>query len=186
MWIRSAEQYRIVLDKDPGLVEASLGYGELLLADYQFQSAADQFQALLEGNPPHKEKDRAIVGLGMARFGLEEYADSRVEKLSSGMKQKVSMARTVAHDPPVLIFDEPTVALDVLNALELYNAIGGDAISEACNQRLRPIGVYALREFEGQQVLVVHYHELKLRGLAYDVYGALGVFDARKLYDNLG
>ena len=57
------------------------------------------------------------------RFGLEEYADSRVEKLSSGMKQKVSMARTVAHDPPVLIFDEPTVALDVLNALELREII---------------------------------------------------------------
>jgi C-terminal peptidase prc len=78
MWIRSAEQYRIVLDKDPGLVEASLGYGELLLADYQFQSAADQFQVLLEGSPPHKEKDRAIVGLGMARFGLEEYKKAAV------------------------------------------------------------------------------------------------------------
>jgi sodium transport system ATP-binding protein len=39
------------------------------------------------------------------------------------MKQKVSIARTVAHDPPVLIFDEPTVALDVINALEMRNII---------------------------------------------------------------
>ncbi len=39
------------------------------------------------------------------------------------MKQKVSIARTVAHDPPVLIFDEPTVGLDVLNALELQERI---------------------------------------------------------------
>ncbi len=39
------------------------------------------------------------------------------------MKQKVSIARTVAHDPPVLIFDEPTVGLDVLNALEMQRVI---------------------------------------------------------------
>ena len=57
------------------------------------------------------------------RFGISEYSDARVEKLSSGMKQKVSIARTVAHDPPVLIFDEPTVGLDVLNALELQEMI---------------------------------------------------------------
>ena len=40
-----------------------------------------------------------------------------------GMKQKVSIARTVAHDPPVLIFDEPTVGLDVLNALDMQKVI---------------------------------------------------------------
>jgi len=54
---------------------------------------------------------------------IEEYANARVEKLSSGMKQKVSIARTIAHDPPVLIFDEPTVGLDVLNALEMVKVI---------------------------------------------------------------
>jgi len=57
------------------------------------------------------------------RFGLAKYADARVEKLSSGMKQKVSIARTVAHDPLIVIFDEPTVGLDVLNALEVQESI---------------------------------------------------------------
>jgi sodium transport system ATP-binding protein len=46
-----------------------------------------------------------------------------VGKLSQGMKQKVAIARTVVHDPPVLIFDEPTVGLDVLNALEMQKVI---------------------------------------------------------------
>jgi sodium transport system ATP-binding protein len=39
------------------------------------------------------------------------------------MKQKVSIARTIAHDPRIIIFDEPTVGLDVLNALEVQESI---------------------------------------------------------------
>ena len=58
------------------------------------------------------------------RFGIGEYVQARVEKLSQGMKQKVSIARTVVHDPPVLIFDEPTVGLDVLNAIDMQKVIG--------------------------------------------------------------
>ena len=52
----------------------------------------------------------------MARFGIDEYANTRCEKLSTGMKQKVNIARTVVHDPEVLILDEPTSGLDVLAA----------------------------------------------------------------------
>lgn len=44
-------------------------------------------------------------------------------KMSTGMKQKVSIARTIVHDPPVLIFDEPTSGLDVLVARAVLQAI---------------------------------------------------------------
>jgi len=47
-------------------------------------------------------------------FGIREYADGRCEALSTGQKQKVSIARAVLHDPPVLILDEPTTGLDIL------------------------------------------------------------------------
>jgi sodium transport system ATP-binding protein len=49
-------------------------------------------------------------------FGMDEFLDKRCDALSSGMKQKVNVARTVLHDPPVLILDEPTVGLDVLTS----------------------------------------------------------------------
>ena len=49
-------------------------------------------------------------------LGLHEFLDRRVEKFSTGMKQKTSIARTLVHDPPVIVFDEPTVGLDVMAA----------------------------------------------------------------------
>jgi sodium transport system ATP-binding protein len=47
---------------------------------------------------------------------MNDFRDRRCDKLSTGMKQKTSIARTLIHDPPVMIFDEPTVGLDVLTA----------------------------------------------------------------------
>lgn len=59
--------------------------------------------------------DERVASL-LATFGIDEYAGTRCEKLSTGMKQKVNIARTVVHDPPVLVLDEPTSGLDVLAA----------------------------------------------------------------------
>ena len=49
-------------------------------------------------------------------LGMVHFQDVRVDKLSTGMKQKLSIARSIIHDPPVLILDEPTVGLDVITA----------------------------------------------------------------------
>ena len=50
------------------------------------------------------------------RLEIEAFATAAATTLSTGMKQKVSIARTLVHDPPVMIFDEPTSGLDVISA----------------------------------------------------------------------
>jgi len=53
------------------------------------------------------------------RLDIDSFANQRAESLSSGQKQKVAIARAIVHDPPVLMFDEPTSNLDVLASREV-------------------------------------------------------------------
>ncbi len=66
------------------------------------------------------------------KLGINEFADTRIEKLSTGMKQKVAIARTFVHDPPVLILDEPTFGLDVPTARIVEEAILGAQSEGKC------------------------------------------------------
>lgn len=107
----------------PQDVRLSLGFYSSSTALYPKITPRETLRFFAKVNRyPADEVERRVEYL-IDRFGIADYADSRVEKLSSGMKQKVSIARTMAHDPPVLIFDEPTVALDVLNAIALREII---------------------------------------------------------------
>ncbi len=47
---------------------------------------------------------------------MGDFGDRRTDKLSTGMKQKLSLARSLIHDPPILIFDEPTQGLDLMTS----------------------------------------------------------------------
>ena len=56
-------------------------------------------------------------------LGIHEFAKRRIGKLSTGMKQKVSIARTIIHNPEVVVFDEPTAALDVITSRSIIQLI---------------------------------------------------------------
>jgi ABC-2 type transport system ATP-binding protein len=59
----------------------------------------------------------------MEYFGLSEFAKNPIGQYSKGMRQKLALARTLIHDPPVLLLDEPTSAMDPESAQLVRNAI---------------------------------------------------------------
>jgi len=56
-------------------------------------------------------------------LSLNEFRDGQRDKLSTGQKQKVSIALILIHDPAVMIFDEPTIGLDVMTARTIIGFI---------------------------------------------------------------
>jgi sodium transport system ATP-binding protein len=73
--------------------------------------------ARLSGLDGHRLKAR--VDAVIERLDIDAFAGQRAESLSSGQKQKVAIARAIVHDPPLLMFDEPTSNLDVLASREV-------------------------------------------------------------------
>jgi sodium transport system ATP-binding protein len=71
------------------------------------------------------EKDRLKARMEevFASLQMNDFRDRLGAKMSTGMRQKVSIARAIIHDPPVLIFDEPTLGLDVLVARAVLQSI---------------------------------------------------------------
>jgi sodium transport system ATP-binding protein len=108
---------------EPEAVRRSLGFYSASTALYPRLTARETLEFFARVNRFPADKVAERVETLVERFGISEYQGARVEKLSSGMKQKVSIARTVVHDPPILIFDEPTVGLDVMAALEMQRVI---------------------------------------------------------------
>ncbi|MCJ7715387.1 MAG: ABC transporter ATP-binding protein [Anaerolineales bacterium] len=68
------------------------------------------------------EREARIQHL-LAKFDLLDAVDRRIGKYSKGMRQKLSLARSLLHSPPVLLLDEPTSAMDPASARLVRNAI---------------------------------------------------------------
>ena len=73
-------------------------------------------------NFSYQESKKKIEELSLL-FGLEEFLDRMFMKYSTGMRQKLAIARNFLNDPPVLLMDEPTRSLDPLAQQEFRRLI---------------------------------------------------------------
>jgi sodium transport system ATP-binding protein len=101
---------------DPQGVRANIGYMSASTGIYDRMTAWEmvEYFGQLYGLAP--ERLRAQMESIFDWLQMNDFRNVLGSKMSTGMKQKVSIARTIVHDPQVLIFDEPTSGLDVLVA----------------------------------------------------------------------
>jgi len=105
----NVREFPLKIRRKIGFLSLDLKLEEFFTPSYLF----DFFSALRE--VPEKQARERRERL-FHRFGVNEYANERFSVLSSGMKQKVSLVVSIAHDPQFIIFDEPTNGLDILAA----------------------------------------------------------------------
>ncbi len=101
--------------QDSSAVRSHIGFLSAATALYGRLTAREMTEYFGRLHGIDGPKLRARVEEVFRRLEID-FADRRCDTLSTGMKQKVSIARTLVHDPPVMIFDEPTLGLDVMTA----------------------------------------------------------------------
>jgi sodium transport system ATP-binding protein len=107
----------------PALVRRQIGFVSMNTAVYDRMTAWEmvEYFGRLYGIEPGRLRDR--METIFERLQMNEIRDLLGAKMSTGMKQKVSIARAIVHDPPVLIFDEATSGLDVLVARAMLKTV---------------------------------------------------------------
>ena len=109
--------------REPEKVRANVGFLSTATALYGRLTARETVEYFGRLNGLNGGTLRKRVDELMAMLEIGEFANGRCDKLSTGMKQKVSIARTLVHDPAVMIFDEPTIGLDVMAARTIVRFI---------------------------------------------------------------
>jgi sodium transport system ATP-binding protein len=102
--------------RDAQAVRANVGFLAASTALYGRLTAREMITYFGRLNGMADPAIRARIKQLSAELDMDEFLDRRCDKFSTGMKQKTSIARTLVHDPAVMIFDEPTLGLDVMTA----------------------------------------------------------------------
>jgi len=109
--------------EEPEKVRANVGFLSTATALYPRLTSQEMVEYFGRLNGIDEATLKKRVDELFARLDMNSFRDRRCDKLSTGMKQKTSIARTLVHDPQVMIFDEPTVGLDIMTARTIIDFI---------------------------------------------------------------
>jgi sodium transport system ATP-binding protein len=109
--------------KQPGQVRQNIGFLSASTAVYDRMTAWELVEYFARLYGLAGERLQARMEEVFTTLRMNEFRDVLGAKMSTGMRQKVSIARAIVHDPPILIFDEPTLGLDVLVARAVLDSI---------------------------------------------------------------
>jgi sodium transport system ATP-binding protein len=130
-----------------------------------------------------EERLRERMEAVFATLQMNDFRDVLGARMSTGMRQKVSIARAIVHDPPVMIFDEPTLGLDVLVARAVVQNI----------ERLRAEGkcilysTHIMREVEKlcDRVAIISKGRIQASGTLAELRDRHGESDLEELFFRL-
>jgi sodium transport system ATP-binding protein len=153
--------------REPQRVRASIGFLSASTAVFGRLTAREMIELFGTLNGLRGRELRTRVGETIDRLGIGPFADRLCDRLSTGQKQRVSIARTIVHDPPVLFFDEPTNGLDVLSSQVLLGYV--EQASEAGKTVL--YSTHAMHEAERlcARAVVIHGGRLVAEGRTGDL-----------------
>lgn len=111
---------------------------------------------------------------------MDEFLDRRCDKFSTGMKQKTSIARTLIHDPLVMIFDEPTLGLDIMAARTIVKFV------RECRERGKSViySTHIMSEVEKlcDVIGIIHGGKLLAEGTLADLRMRYGEQDLEDIF----
>jgi sodium transport system ATP-binding protein len=107
----------------PEKVRANVGFLSTATALYPRLNAQEMVEYFGRLNGLDEPTLKKRIDDIFQRLNMNDFRDRRCDKLSTGQKQKTSIARTLIHDPAVMIFDEPTTGLDVMTARTIIGFI---------------------------------------------------------------
>lgn len=114
---------------------------------------------------------------------MSDFLEKKIDLLSTGMKQKVSIARSIIHDPPVMIFDEPTAGLDILTARNIVNFIHKCRDDGKCVL----FSTHIMREAEriADRIVMIHQGRLLAEGTWEEFKQTSGLHDLDDIFISL-
>jgi ABC-2 type transport system ATP-binding protein len=117
-----------------------------------------------------RPKRRSAIALSLEACGLTGCRFKRIETLSKGFKQRTGLAQAILHDPPILIFDEPTTGLDPNQIIEIRSLI-----KELGKRKTVILSTHILQEVAAvaTQVLILNQGKIAAQGRPEEIAGAM-------------
>ena len=159
------EGYSVVQQEEEVRSRIAFLTSELKLEDFFTPNYLYDFFSRLHGVPEHEaaERKRAMF----ERFGIDKFAEVKVQNLSTGMKQKASIVISLAHNPDIIIFDEPTNGLDIPSKTLFRQVIA----KHANDDRTIIISTHQVKDVENliDPIIILDHDEVLLKASFRDI-----------------
>lgn len=164
-------------------VKKRIGYLSGNTKLYKRLSAREMLMMLGEIYDMSVEETKERIEEVIEILHLESFVDNRIERLSTGQTQRVSIARCILHSPQVYIFDEPTLGLDIISSKSIIEFMKSER--EAGKSVLYSTHYMEEAEFLCDRIIMVHKGKIVAQGRPDELKAMTGTGNLRDTFLSL-